>query len=185
MLRHYYATENLDSLQGIEKELISHGFSDAQIHVVSEQDAEIDKYQLHQIESVLKKDVVHSTEVGAIAGGVIAFVSLIFAYFMDWVNGPAGWMPFIFLAIVILGFCTWEGGFIGIQTDNVNFRRFRRLLAQGKHVLFVDIEPEQKINLDDVIAHYPDIQKQGVGEASPGWLVHGREKYHAFMKTMP
>jgi len=104
---------------------------------------------------------------------------------MDWISSPAGWLPFIFLSIVILGFCTWEGGFIGIQTNNINFRRFQRLLAQGKHVLFVDIHSSQQRKLDQVMLKHPSLISQGTGAASPSWFIHGRDKYQHFMKVMP
>lgn len=185
MLRHYYITDNLEDLAKVEQQLIDQGIMDSQIHVLSEQDAEVAKLQLHEVESVLKKDVVHSTEMGAVVGIILALITLAFAYIMNWVSSPVGWLPFIFLSIVIVGFCTWEGGFIGIQTDNINFRRFKRLISNGKHILFVDIEPSQKYTLDSVIKDYPSLQTQGTGDASPSWVVYGREKYQTFMKSMP
>jgi hypothetical protein len=185
MLRHYYITDRLDDLALAEQALISQGILDSQIHVLSEQDAEVARLQLHEVESVLKKDVIHSTKIGAMVGVVLAMITLLFAYFMNWFNSPSGWLPFVFLSIVIIGFCTWEGGFIGIQTDNINFRRFKRLVTNGMHLLFVDIEPKQKFILDKVIKEFPSIQAQGTGDASPHWVVYGRAKYQMFMKSMP
>lgn len=185
MLRHYYITDRLEDLAQVEQALISQGMLDSQIHVLSEQDAEVAMLQLHEVESVLKKDVIHSTKIGAMVGCILAIITLLFAYFMNWFNSPSGWLPFVFLSIIIIGFCTWEGGFIGIQTDNINFRRFKRLLTNGMHVLFVDIEPKQKFTLDSVIKEFPSIQAQGTGDASPHWVVYGRDKYQTFMKSMP
>lgn len=185
MLRHYFITDSLEDLVQVEQALISRHFLDSQIHVLSEQDAEVAKLQLHEIESVLKKDVIHSTKIGAVVGVILAIITLIFAYFMNWFNSPSGWLPFVFLSIVIIGFCTWEGGFIGIQTDNINFRRFKRLVNNGKHLLFVDIEPQQTNTLGEVIKQYPSLQAQGTGDASPHWVIYGREKYQMFMKSMP
>lgn len=185
MLRHYYITDSLEDLAQVEQMLITQGIMNSQIHVLSEQDAEVAKLQLHEVESVLKKDVVHSTKVGAVVGVILALITFVFAYFMNWNSSSAGWLPFVFLSIVIVGFCTWEGGFIGIQTDNINFRRFKRLVNNGKHLLFVDIEPSQKYTLDSVMKNYPSLQSQGTGDASPSWVVYGREKYQTFMKSMP
>jgi hypothetical protein len=184
MLRHYYITDSLEDLAQVERALINQDIMESQIHVLSELDAEVAKLQLHEVESVLRKDVVHSTEVGAIIGIILALVTLIFAYSMNWFSSSAGWLPFVFLSIIILGFCTWEGGLIGIQTDNINFRRFKRLVNNGKHLLFVDIEPRQKYILDSVMKNYPSLQTQGTGDASPSWVVYGREKYQTFMKSM-
>ncbi|MGS2721785.1 NAD/FAD-utilizing enzyme [Paraglaciecola aestuariivivens] len=185
MLRHYYISDDLDDLQAIETELESQGVSSPQIHVLSEDDAAVEKRHLHAIEAVLKQDVVHSTELGAVVGVIGAATVLIIAYLMGWHNSEAGWIPFAFLAIIILGFCTWEGGLIGIQIPNYQFKRFQSLLNQGKHVLFVDVDASQESILSQVVENHPKLKLAGTGEATPAWVVHGQEKFSKVMKTLP
>ena len=57
MIRHFYITENLAELVDVEHELEQKGISESQIHVLSEQDAEVSAHQLPQVESILKKDL--------------------------------------------------------------------------------------------------------------------------------
>lgn len=185
MIRHFYISDDLDDLVAIEKELNCQGFSKSQIHVLSEHDAEVSEHRLPEVESVLKKDVVRFTEIGALVGLSLSSMTLLFAYFMGWTASQAGWLPFIFLAIVILGFCTWEGGLIGIQTPNKNFSKFQSLLDKGKHLLFIDIEPNQELALSRVVNTHPKLVNAGHGYGAPGWVVKGRDYYHAFMKSMP
>lgn len=185
MQRHYYISDDLDDLEVVEKELEEEGVATPQIHVLSENDAEVEKHHLHAIESVLKKDVVHSTEIGAVVGVIGACLVLLVAYLMQWHTSPAGWIPFGFLAAVVLGFCTWEGGLIGIQIPNYQFKRFQKLLKQGKHVFFVDVDKEQESILSNVVSRHPKLEIAGLGEATPGWVVHGQEKFHKAMKTLP
>jgi len=153
--------------------------------VFSETAAAVELHHLHEVAPVLKSDVVHATEIGAICGVIGAVLVLAVAYFMGWTDSTAGWIPFIFLAVVVLGFCTWEGGFIGIQQPNVNFKRFQQLLHQGKHVLFIDVTPEQEAVLKKVIARHPKLQNSGEGEATPGWVVRSQQLFRRFVKTMP
>lgn len=185
MIRHFYITDDIDELEKVGLELESNGFTEPQIHVLSEKDADVETHNLHEVESVLKQDVVHSTEVGSVVGVIGAAFTLFLAYFMGWTESAAGWMPFIFLAIVVLGFCTWEGGFIGIQKPNVNFERFQDVLKKGKHVLFVDVDPEQEMTIDAVMKNHPQLQVAGMGEATPHWVVRVQDKFRNFMKTMP
>lgn len=185
MLRHYYISDDLEDLEVIEKELQNKGVSAPQIHVLSENDAEVEKHHLHAIESVLKKDVVHSTELGALVGVVAASLVLLIAYLMNWHTSAVGWVPFGFLAVVVLGFCTWEGGLIGIQIPNHQFKRFQKFLKAGNHVFFVDIAPDQQATLCDVVEDHPRLKLAGTGEATPTWVVKGQDKFHEFMKTMP
>jgi hypothetical protein len=104
---------------------------------------------------------------------------------MNWTDTVVGWLPFIFLAIVVLGFCTWEGGLIGIQIPNYQFKRFQKLLSEGKHVFFVDIDKEQESTLTDIVSKFGSLSEAGEGEATPKWVVKGQDKFSDFMKAMP
>jgi hypothetical protein len=185
MLRHYYISNDLDDMEAVEQELEAKGVSTPQIHVLSENDAEVEKHHLHAIEAVLKQDVVHSTELGAVVGVIGAILVLGAAYLMDWHTTAVGWVPFGFLAVVVLGFCTWEGGLIGIQIPNHEFKRFQKLLKHGKHVIFVDVDPEQESVLLETAAQHPKLKHAGTGNATPGWVVHGQETFSKVMKTLP
>jgi len=185
MIRHYYVSDDLEDLANVEKELASAGFTAPQIHVLSEQDANVQNHNLNEVESVLKKDVVHSTELGAIFGIAGAIATLVIAYFMGWTSSAAGWVPFIFLGVVVLGFCTWEGGFIGIQQTNVNFKQFQEALQKGHHVLFVDALPHQESSMNNVVKSHSKLQTAGVGSATPLLVVRAQEMFSRFKKIMP
>jgi len=185
MLRHYYVSDDLDELEKVENELETNGFTEPQIHVLSENDRDVENHHLHEVASVLKQDVVHSTELGAVVGVIGAGAVLFITYLFNWHLSAVGWMPFIFLAIIVLGFCTWEGGFIGIQEPNVNFKRFQEVLHKGKHVLFVDVEPDQELALAAVMKAHPNVDISGFGESTPSWVIQAQNKFKRFMKVMP
>ena len=162
MTKHYYVSDDLDELEQVEQELESVGIKDSQIHVLSESTADVENHHLHPVNSLLKQDIVHSGEIGAIVGAVAALFVLALAYFMGWTTSAAGWLPFVFLAIIIFGFCTWEGGSIGIQKPNVNYAPFQKILQEGKHVLLVDTNKQQEPAVDNVIRAHPHLQPAGV-----------------------
>lgn len=185
MLRRYFISDDLDDLESIEKELEQKGIATPQIHVLSEKDAEVELHHLHEVSPVLRSDVVHATEVGAVVGLIGAILVLLVAYFAGWTETAAGWVPFIFLAIVVLGFCTWEGGFIGIQEPNIHFKRFQDTLKEGKHVLFIDIDPEQEAIVKKIARQHPKLQNAGTGEATPSFVVKAQIYFKRFSKAMP
>ncbi|MDX1735912.1 MAG: NAD/FAD-utilizing enzyme [Halioglobus sp.] len=170
MKRHYYISDDLDDLEVIEKQLEAAGVSTPQIHVLSEDDAGLEEHHLHKVEAVLKKDVVHGTELGAVVGVIGAAAVLAVAYYSG-LTETYTWVPAIFLAIIILGFCTWEGGLIGIQNPHVDFRRFQDDLDAGKHILFVDVDPEQESILQGVVSEHPKLQDAGEGASTPRMVV--------------
>ncbi|WP_299073223.1 NAD/FAD-utilizing enzyme [uncultured Paraglaciecola sp.] len=185
MLRHYYISSDLNDLQAIEQELEQSGLSTPQIHVLSENDAAVEKHHLHAIEAVLKQDVVRSTQLGAVAGLIGAAFILGLTYAMQWHTSIVGWLPSGFLAVVVLGFCTWEGGLVGIQIPNYQFKRFQALLKQGKHVFFVDVGSHQVNALKEVVERHPSLIFAGTGDATPSWVIKGQDKYSQAMKALP
>jgi hypothetical protein len=184
MKRHYYMGTDLDEIGGVERELEGAGISTPQIHVLSNDDVGVQLARLHEVEAVLRKDVVHGTERGAVLGAICAGAVLL----LFWVSGLSEsytWVPAIFLAIVILGFCTWEGGLIGIQEPHMEFARFQDDLASGKHVLLVDVDPQQESVLQRVMKRHPGLQTAGEGNPTPRWIIQARRKWARFMELAP
>jgi hypothetical protein len=181
MKRHYYISDDLDDLEIIEQQLEAAGVITPQIHVLSEDDAGVRAHHLNDVEAVLRKDVVLGTELGAVVGAVGAAIILLAA----WATGIAAtitWVPPIFLSVIVLGFCTWEGGLIGIQKPNADFARFRDSLHSGKHVLMVDVSQAQEDILLQVTARHPKLAPAGEGHAAPGWFIGARAKFEQMIK---
>jgi len=184
MKRHYYVSTDLDDLEIVERDLENAGVTTPQIHVLSLDDQGVEEHHLHNVEAVLKKDVVRGTELGAVVGVIAAAAVLAIAYFTG-ITETYTWVPAIFLAVIVLGFCTWEGGLIGIQEPHVEFRRFQDDLESGKHILFVDVDPEQEDVLQRVVAEHPKLTSAGEGTATPRFVVRGQDTFNKFMKTAP
>jgi hypothetical protein len=184
MRRHYFLSDNLNDLEHVERELEDIGLARPQVHVLSEDDAGVESRHLNEVEDVLKKDVVHGTERGAVIGVIGAALVLLLCW-LTGVTATYTWVPAVFLAVVVLGFCTWEGGLIGITKPNSDFARFRDDLRAGRHVLFVDVDREQQPLLRRVINRYPGLQPAGKGSAAPRWLITLRQKWAQFLRTAP
>ena len=183
MKRHYFISNDLDDLDRIEVELEQSGIAKPQIHVLSRDDAAVENHaHLHNIESVLKQDVIHGTVIGALFGLLAGALALGLGYLS---NLPATytWMPFYFLAIVLFGFVTWSGGFYGIQTPHKEFRRFQKDLADGKHVFIVDVDPSQEALIKRIEALHPQLVDAGTGNATPRWIVKSQQNIKDITST--
>ena len=187
LLRHYFISDNLDDLELFEEQLEAKGVSTPQIHVLSRHDEEVAHHEhLNYVQSFMQKDVIHSTVLGALVGLLLATFVIALAYVSDWYETPAGWIPFIFLSAVLLGFCTWEGGFFGIQKPNYQFARFEGALEAGRHIFFVDLRPDQEKILDQVLLAHPQVELAGTGSATPNWLINLQNKVPRFFsETFP
>ena len=170
--RYYFISDDLDELEQVESKLIAQGVSAQQIHVLSRDNAGVQRHdRLTGVPSLMKRDLVRSGLIGAGLGLAMAVSVLIVARTAGWANGPAGWMPFLFLAIALFGAMTWLGGLRGIQTPNHQFQRFQSVLDDGRHVFFIDLEPVGKSVLDKVRAEHPNLEFSGVGESAPSWAL--------------
>ena len=185
MKRHYYITDDLDDLEAVAKELEDNGVTTPQMHVLSDDDGDVENHNLRNVEGVLKKDVVNSMIKGALIGLIASIAVLVAAYFSGFTNTHAGWVPFIFLSAVILGFSTWEGGFLGIQAPHNQLKRFENALKKGKHVFFVDVDPEQESILTQVLEGHSHLKPAGIGAATPRWVVRGQDKFKSVVDTLP
>lgn len=172
MLRHYFISNSLDDTEVFEEQLEAAGVSTSQLHVLSHDEAEVHHHpHLHEVQSFMKNDAVHSALQAAIGGVCASVLVLAVAYFAGWTESKAGWIPFIFLSVVLLGFCTWWGGLHGIHRPNHNFARFEQALNDGKHVFFMDLEPHQEPILETVLKSHPQVEIAGTGTSSPHWII--------------
>jgi len=185
--RQYWIGSDLDDLEVIEQELEASGALRTQIHVLTLDDTSAENHhQLHDVQSLMKKDLIRSGLRGLAIGAAGAALVLIGANTLGWTNTLAGWWPFVFLAIIVLGFSTWEGGLWGIQTQNAKFERFDAALREGKHLFFVDLSPEQESNLKEVMSRHKNAEFAGTGVASPHWMVVWQHRLRHFLtETMP
>lgn len=184
MRRHFYLSDDLDDLEKLEQDLESRGIDRPQIHILSNNDAGLEAHHLHQVESILRKDVVHSTKLGFLVGLVAAAIPLIVAYLIGLSEGYL-WIPVIFLSIILLGFCTWEGGLIGIQRPNHQYQKFEQAIRDGKHLLIVDVTPDQESLLESIIAEHPKLKDAGLGESTPDWVIGAQKQWDKFIRWAP
>jgi len=184
MKRHYFIGDDLNVVAMVEKDLLANGVAAEQIHVLSLNDADAETRQLHDVQSLMKKDVIHSAEIGALLGLAASALAIVVAH-LTGVAAKIGWVPFVFLAIVLLGFFTWEGGLIGIQMPNSRFRRFEKALRAGEHVLFVDVDDSQDSRVQHIMGHHPQMRPAGTGSSSPRWLVGLQSNARRFFEWAP
>ena len=184
MNRYYYICKDLDDISRAEEQLLAAGFSPVQIHTFSHNDADVEKRRLHDVDSFSKKDIVTSTLIGASLGLVGALAIIAVASLLG-VTGQAAWVPVLFLAVCVLGFCTWEGGLMGIQTPNREFARFESDLQNGRHIFFVDVATRQKETFIQIISNYASMSEAGKRSNGYSWTMPLRENARKFVHWAP
>lgn len=186
--RHFYSSSSLDGLETLEKQLEQAGVDRLRIHVLSLDDTAVENHKgLHEVESLMKTDLIRSALSGLLLGAVLAALFLFLTILFDWPASTGfGWVPFGFATAIILGIVAWEGGLLGIQRHNQHFRKFEKMLNEGQHLLFVDIEPDRESTLSEIAGEHADISKVGKAKSAPRWVLLGEQKVTHFLReTMP
>ncbi len=184
MLRHYFLDEDLDDLEAVSSELQAAGIAAEQIYVLTDSDDEVDRRNFNYVWSVLRKDTVRSAIIGSVIGVCLAVLVLAGA----WASGIAAsytWTPFVFLAVIVLGFCTWEGGLWGIQEPHHEFKQFQSELENGRHLLLVEASNAQSQALESVCQSHPRLNPVGEGRAVPGFMRLGHILFNRYRAWGP
>lgn len=172
MRRHFFVGRDLADLELFEADLERAGLARCQMRVLTLDVAGASRHRhLHPVSELMKLNLVRWAIIGAGIGICASLLVLAIAHAAGWTQTSAGWLPFIFLAIVALGFSTWEGGFLGIQTPSPSMRRFAATLNAGKHVFFVDAEASQAGVIARCVANHTSVEAAGTGAGSPAWIV--------------
>ena len=115
MNRHFYISDDLDDLERVEEELEDNGISTPHIHVLSLNDAEVAHHKhLHEVEAVLRTDVVRGTKIGALIGMFSSSAVITLTYLLDWapmhrqdifwMSGQNEWrLPWLLLSSLVSG----------------------------------------------------------------------------------
>lgn len=187
MKRYFYTGNDLDDMEAVSRQLESEGIDRVQMHVLSRDDSGLDSHQgIHAVTSIMKKDLLASGLRGAFIGALVALAVIVVAVQLEAFASPAGMVIALFLAIGGFGFCTWEGGLIGIQTANRRFGRFQGMLDSGRHVMFIDVDRGQLVTLRRVLAGHPGIESIGESKGLPRWLVTSQREVPKFLtQTLP
>ncbi len=184
MKRHFYLSDDLSDLEALEQELEDAGVDAEQIHILSNDEAELENRHLRAVGSFSKKDIVRAGSVGFAVGILLVAVMMLVSLQLG-LDKTDAWMPIMFLAVVTLGFCTWEGGLWGIQNLNHEFKRFHQELDKGKHLFFVDVKDKQESVVSHIVDFHPKLVLAGSGGSSPEWLVNSQKAWHRFVRWAP
>lgn len=142
----YFVSDNLDELEAVHDELIEEGMSDADIHVWSSQEAEVEKHHLRNINPLAKTDILGSMFNGALIGAALAAIVLALPSLLG-ISESVGIGPFVLAAMAVMGFSVWEAGLLGFHTANRRFKRISAQLEDGKHLLILAYRDSMATNV--------------------------------------
>ncbi len=143
----YYLAPTLDSTHVISDDLHEVGVKDFFLHVISRDEAGLQKQHIHSSNYLETLDIVRDGILGGVAGFLIGLIGIAAIEYFDpfGVEVPA----FVYYALVGVAtlFGAWEGGLIGIGIENRKLARFHDDIEAGKFLILIYALKEQEASV--------------------------------------
>ncbi|WP_370979361.1 hypothetical protein [Agaribacterium sp. ZY112] len=138
-----YLTDDINELDAAEHDLENNGIPRNNIHILSNDQHALSEHDLPPFSEWARRDILYYGARGAALGAGLASLILL-SGFLFTISNPISWLVISFLALGIMGFCTWEGSLLGVTRLNHKLDDYKDALARGQHLLVVDVDTEQQ-----------------------------------------
>jgi hypothetical protein len=135
----YYLAPSLKSTHDISDDLHEVGIDDFFVHVISRDESGLKKQHIHSSNYLETLDLIRDGLIGAAVGFLVGLVGVwLLQYFQPFgenVHVP-GFVYYFIVAVATL-FGAWEGGLVGVATENKKLERFHDDLDAGKYLILI------------------------------------------------
>lgn len=142
----YYLAPTLTCTREVSDDLHEVGVKDFYLHVISQDEAGLKQQHIHSSNWLETLDLMRNGFIGAFLGFLVGLIGVaLLIYFEPF--GPGVRVPtFVYAALVglatLLG--AWEGGLVGIGTENKKLAKFHDDIAAGKYLILVYVRRHQE-----------------------------------------
>ena len=159
----YYLAPTLASTSEISEDLHEVGLKDFFLHVTSKDEYGLKKQQVHSGNYLERLDLIRDGIIGAVVGCVAGLAGVgLLIYFRPF--GPD--VPtFVYIAIVALAtlFGAWEGGLVGVETENKKLKPFHDDIEAGKYLIMLYVPKHRETAVREMMrTRHPEAQLEAI-----------------------
>jgi hypothetical protein len=140
----YYLAPTLASTHEISDDLHEVGIKDFFVHVISRDEAGLKQQHIHSSNYLETLDVVRDGIIGGVLGFVVGLIGVALLRYYDPFGIEVPSLVYYGIVGVATLFGTWEGGLIGIGSENRKLARFHDDLEAGKFLILIYALKEQE-----------------------------------------
>lgn len=160
---YYYLSPTLAETESVTEDLRQSGVDDWFIHIISKNEAGLTRRRLHSGNYLETMDFLREGLIGAAMGLLIGLAGAgLLAYFEPF--GPN--VPLVaYLAVIALFTLhgAWQGGLVGISTENKKLQHFHKDIEEGKYLILVYAHHEEEEKIHAMMSRlHPQAQFVGV-----------------------
>lgn len=133
----YFLSPTLADTEHIADDLHQAGVSDWFIHIISRNEAELERRHLHSSNYLETLDFLRE---GLIGGGLGLLAGVLLALALSMAQPFGAEVPLqAYFGVIVLLVCfgTWQGGLMGISAENRKLRQFHDDIEAGKYLILV------------------------------------------------
>jgi len=136
----YYLTSTLENTRNIVDNLHNAGIDDWFIHVLSEDESGLKKHKIHTSNYLEQLDILRYGIMGAFTGLIIGIIAAISVNLTELFGPDIPDIAYYSIVVFFTLFGTWEGGFIGIATENKKIALFHDELKSGGYLILIYVK---------------------------------------------
>jgi hypothetical protein len=140
----YYLARTLESTHRISNDLRAVGVNDSFLHVISKDEAGLQKQHIHSSNYLETLDLIRDGLIGAAIGFIPGVIGVgLLRYFEPFGPHVPRVVYFATVAVAIL-FGAWEGGLTGIATQNKKLAKFHDDIERGWYLILIYTPKDQE-----------------------------------------
>jgi len=140
----YYLLPTLESTHDVSDDLHAVGVKDFFVHVISRDEAGLKKQHIHSSNYLETLDIVRDGIIGGAVGLVAGLIGVALIQYYDPFGIEVPTFVYVAIAGVATLFGTWEGGLVGVGTENRKLSRFHDDIQAGKFLVLIYALKEQE-----------------------------------------
>ena len=133
----YYLTSTLDSTRKITDDLHQAGIDDWFIHVLSHDEAGLKKEKIHSSNYLEQLDLLRYGILGVISGFAVGLIAAGLVHTTELFGPELPNAAYYGIILFFSLFGSWEGGLIGVATENKKIALFHEDLESGSYLIII------------------------------------------------
>ncbi len=158
----YYLASSIESTREVSDDIQAVGINHWFLHVISKDTAGVKKHQMHSGNCIEQLDIMRDGIIGAFIGLVLGLIIVSVITYKGYFPPEVPTITYYFIIGILILFCSWEGGLIGIGNESKKLAEFHSDLEAGKYLILVYAPANQEKLITDMMAEkHPDIPLEG------------------------
>jgi hypothetical protein len=133
----YYLSPTLAETSKISDDLRASGVNDWFIHIVSKNEAGLQRQRLRSSNYLETLDFVREGMIGGCIGLVAGLIFCAAVMYMQPFEAALPWVAYAAALIVPTGFGAWLGGLVGLSNENKKLQPFHSAIEDGQYLILI------------------------------------------------